>query len=66
MGYIRKHKDGIRTGFELIFLMSGILLISPFIIYLNNNLELPKPKIVTVNIPNSHKKYAITWFSLAL
>ena len=38
---------------------------SPFIIYLNNNLELPKPKIITVNIPNSHKKYAITWFSLA-
>jgi len=39
---------------------------SPFIIYLNNNLELPKPKIITINIPNSHKKYAITWFSLAL
>ena len=39
---------------------------SPFIIYLNNNSELPKPKIITVNIPNSHKKYAITWFSLAL
>ena len=39
---------------------------SPFIIYLNNNLELPKPKIITVNIPNSHKKYAITWFSMAL
>ena len=39
---------------------------SPFIIYLNNNLDLPKPKMITVNIPNSHKKYAITWFSLAL
>ena len=39
---------------------------SPFIIYLNDNLELPKPRIITVNIPNSHKKYAITWFSLAL
>jgi surfeit locus 1 family protein len=39
---------------------------SPFVIYLNNNLELPKPKIITVNISNSHKKYAITWFSLAL
>ena len=39
---------------------------SPFVIYLNNNLELPKPKIITVNIQNSHKKYAITWFSLAL
>ena len=39
---------------------------SPFVIYLNNNLDLPRPKIITVNIPNSHKKYAITWFSLAL
>ncbi len=39
---------------------------SPFIIYLNNNLELPKAKIITANIPNSHKKYAITWFSMAL
>ena len=39
---------------------------SPYIIYLNNNLELPRPKIITVNIPNSHKKYAITWFSMAL
>ncbi|XOJ73981.1 SURF1 family cytochrome oxidase biogenesis protein [Candidatus Pelagibacter sp. Uisw_114] len=39
---------------------------SPFVIYLNNNLQLPKPKIITVNISNSHKKYAITWFSLAL
>jgi surfeit locus 1 family protein len=39
---------------------------SPFIIYLNNNLDLPKPKIITANIANSHKRYAITWFSLAL
>ena len=39
---------------------------SPFVIYLNNNLGLPKPKIITVNISNSHKKYAVTWFSLAL
>jgi len=39
---------------------------SPFVIYLNNNLELPKSKIITVNISNSHKRYAITWFSLAL
>jgi len=33
MGYIRKHKDGIRTGFEFAFLLVGILLISPLIIY---------------------------------
>jgi len=39
---------------------------SPFIIYLNSNLDMPKTKIVTANISNNHKKYAITWFSLAL
>ena len=38
---------------------------SPFIIYLNNISELPKPKIITAKISNNHKKYAITWFSLA-
>ena len=39
---------------------------SPFLIYLNNNLDLPKPKLITANITNNHKKYAITWFSLAI
>ena len=39
---------------------------SPFIIYLNSNIDMPKTKIVTANISNNHKKYAITWFSLAL
>jgi surfeit locus 1 family protein len=38
---------------------------SPFIIYLNSNLSIPKTKTVTANISNNHKKYAITWFSLA-
>ena len=38
---------------------------SPFIIYLNNNLDLPKPKIITAKISNNHKRYSITWFSLA-
>ena len=38
---------------------------SPFIIYLNSDLDMPKAKIVTANISNNHKKYAITWFSLA-
>jgi hypothetical protein len=40
MGYIRKHKDGIRAGFELVeivMLGAGILLISPVIIYLQVN-----------------------------
>ena len=39
---------------------------SPFIIYLSNKNELPRPKLITANISNNHKKYAITWFSLAI
>ncbi|MDB9825942.1 SURF1 family protein [Candidatus Pelagibacter sp.] len=39
---------------------------SPYIIYLSNKNELPKPKLITANISNNHKKYAITWFSLAV
>ena len=38
---------------------------SPFVIYSNNNLDIPKTKTITANISNNHKKYAITWFSLA-
>ena len=38
---------------------------SPFIIYLNSDLDMPKTKIITAIISNNHKKYAITWFSLA-
>ena len=26
----------------------------------------PKPKVITANISNNHKKYAITWFSMAI
>ena len=39
---------------------------SPYIIYLTGNIELPKPKLITANISNNHKKYAMTWFSLAI
>ena len=39
---------------------------SEYIIYLNGNYEFPKPKKITANISNNHKKYAITWFSLAI
>ena len=39
---------------------------SPYIIYLSNKNDLPKPKLITANIINNHKKYAITWFSLAV
>ena len=39
---------------------------SPYIIYISNKNELPKPKLITSKISNNHKKYAITWFSLAV
>ena len=39
---------------------------SKYIIYLDGNYQLPRPKKVTANISNNHQKYAITWFSLAL
>ena len=29
-------------------------------------IKAPKPKKITANISNNHKKYAITWFSLAI
>ena len=39
---------------------------SKYIIYLNGNYQVPKPKKITANISNNHKKYALTWFSLAI
>ena len=39
---------------------------SNFIIYLNGDYNIPKPKVITANISNNHKKYAITWFSMAI
>ena len=39
---------------------------SNYIIYLNGDYETPKPKVITSNISNNHKKYAITWFSMAI
>jgi surfeit locus 1 family protein len=39
---------------------------SRYIIYLNGDYKLPKPKVITANISNNHKKYAITWFSMAI
>jgi len=39
---------------------------SKYIIYLDGNYSLPRPKKITANISNNHKKYAITWFSLAI
>ncbi|MDA9104796.1 SURF1 family protein [Candidatus Pelagibacter ubique] len=39
---------------------------SPYVIYLSGNNEFPNPKSITANISNNHKKYALTWFSLAI
>ena len=39
---------------------------SKYLIYLDGNYQSPKPKKITANISNNHKKYAITWFSLAI
>ena len=39
---------------------------SKYIIYLDGNYQLPKPKKINANISNNHKKYAMTWFSLAI
>ena len=39
---------------------------SNYIIYLDGNYKYPKPKKISANISNNHKKYAITWFSLAI
>ena len=39
---------------------------SKYIIYLNGNYENPRPRVITAKISNSHKKYAITWFAMAI
>ena len=39
---------------------------SKYIIYLDGNYQFPSPKKITANISNNHKKYAMTWFSLAI
>ena len=39
---------------------------SKYIIYLNGSYENPRPKVITGKISNNHKKYAITWFSMAI
>jgi surfeit locus 1 family protein len=39
---------------------------SKYIIYLDGNYQFPRPKKITANISNNHKRYAMTWFSLAI
>ncbi len=39
---------------------------SKYIIYLGGDYNVPKPKVITAKISNNHKKYALTWFSMAI
>ena len=39
---------------------------SEYVIYLNGDYKIPKPRVITNKISNNHKKYAITWFSMAI
>ena len=39
---------------------------SAYVIYLNGDYKIPKPRVITAKISNNHKKYAITWFSMAI
>ena len=39
---------------------------SEYVIYLNGDYKIPKPRVVTAKISNNLKKYAITWFSMAI
>ena len=38
-----------------------------FIVYLDDkNINAPKPKKITVDLPNNHLKYALTWYSISI
>ena len=40
---------------------------SNFIIYLEDpDVKIPLPRKITVDVPNNHLKYAITWYSIAI
>ena len=38
-----------------------------YIVYLEDkNINAPKPKKITIDVPNNHLKYAITWYSISI
>ena len=39
---------------------------SEYVIHLTGEFKIPKPRVITSKISNNHKKYAITWFSMAI
>ena len=58
--------EGLRTQVNHDDIFSNSLKFSKYIIYLDGNYQFPRPKKITANISNNHKKYAMTWFSLAI
>ena len=40
---------------------------SNFILFLEDiNAKSPRPKKITIDVPNNHLKYAITWYSISI
>ena len=40
---------------------------SKYIVYLEDkNINIPKPKKITIDLPNNHLKYAITWYAISV
>ncbi len=40
---------------------------SKYIVYLEDkNINVPKPKKITIDLPNNHLKYAITWYAISI
>ena len=40
---------------------------SKYIVYLEDkNINIPKPKKITIDLPNNHLKYAITWYAISI
>ena len=40
---------------------------SKYIVYLEDkNIKIPQPKKITIDLPNNHLKYAITWYSISI
>ena len=38
-----------------------------YILYLEDeNINIPKPKQITIDLPNNHLKYALTWYSISI
>jgi len=38
-----------------------------YILYLEDkNINTPKPKQITIDLPNNHLKYALTWYSISI